>query len=403
MDYESFKEEVKKIDLGDFLKNYCGVKTVVKNNRTKYQCINSEHADKNPSSIIFDNRESGKGSCLYCEVCKTRYNIYQCISKINDLPLEKEGFVEVMKIISEYSGIEMPKINSGEESSSTIDLKKRKTHYASLFKKNLESEDGFYARDFLRERGFTDQTIVDFNLGLTPKKAFKYHLSGVSDKVAIPILDVAGTGVIAISFRRLNECNDEPKYKNECNDEVFNKSETLFGYSYAIEHIRKNNHIYLVEGYFDMISMYQIGLKNCVAFLGATITNEQIMKIKRICNNVTILADADEAGVNGAKTSALNLIKNNVNVKIFYTTTGNCKDMNDLCNYFKWNKDKVSSIINSKSSDAILFLLNEMYSAYDNKIFALQCNLLKKTNKVLECVEDQTKREIYKQMFNKRI
>lgn len=399
MDYDEFKKKASEIHLGEFLVEHYGIKTDGKN----YSCIKPDHKDNHPSMKLFDNREEGRGYSLYCQVCKENFNIFTSIGILENLEPKGESFVKIMEIISEKTGIEMPKFK--EESENAINIKKTNLKYSIMFKKRLYTDEGFVAREYLKDRGFDEQTILDFHLGLTPKEIFTYHLSGISDRISIPILSDNGKYIIATSFRTLTEYTSkkEAKYKHDANNEIFNKSETLFGYSHAIDEVRKTSHLFLVEGYFDMMSLYQIGIKNTMAYLGATLTKEQIEKISRICKNVTLIVDQDEAGKNGLLNATVGLLNNEINVRVLTDLECKAKDMNDLCNYYNWDYKQVKYFIDKKSVDSILFILNNVCLTYEDKMMNLKYTAKTVTNKVLGAVKDPIKKEIYKKMFEKRI
>lgn len=184
---------------------------------------------------------------------------------------------------------------------------------------------------YLKERGFLDKTIKDFGLGYSPSsgedfiktatsKGYKLDLlkslglvSSSSGKdffrgrIIFPILSLSGKP-IAFSGRTLSASKKTPKYINSPETDVYSKRKVLYGLNLAKKSIRTLDNCLVVEGYSDVISLHQAGIKNVVASSGTSLTGEQILLIKRSnTNNITLLYDGDNAGVN-ATLRAIDLI-----------------------------------------------------------------------------------------------
>jgi len=190
---------------------------------------------------------------------------------------------------------------------------KRNRSEALQYYKNIKKGESF-----LLDRGFKQETIKKFGIGFSiPHNA-----------VVIPYLDTYGN-VVGKTFRNLDE--DKPKYVNSAEDEVFKKSELLYGLDKARRHI--NDKVYIVEGYFDMIAMDQMGYKETVAYCGSSITEGQVTLLSKYINRYTkifLIPDNDKTGLKNVSRN-IKLIKRKLRNPIgVYHLPDGIKDTNDV-------------------------------------------------------------------------
>ena len=189
---------------------------------------------------------------------------------------------------------------------------------ALFFHHNLNSADGKNARAYLRDRGLTDKTIVNFGLGyasdkwqglteylkregFTENEITSAYLASKSekgniydvfrDRIIFPIIDLRGN-VIAFGGRRMGETG--PKYLNSGDTPVFKKSNGLFALNIAKKSGKES--FILAEGYMDVIALHQAGFTNAVATLGTALTANQAKLIADYAKKVVIAYDSDDAG-----------------------------------------------------------------------------------------------------------
>ncbi len=197
--------------------------------------------------------------------------------------------------------------------------------------------------EYFRERGYFDPIIQKFHLGYSPAKwdAFTEHAKkngyaedlleqigfsikgqkGLYDRyhgrVMFPIHNLTGR-VIGFGGRIL--VNDpekkSPKYQNSPESEIYDKKQTLYGIYFAKNAIARQDECILVEGYFDVLRMHQIGIENVVASSGTSLTMEQIRLIKRYTKNITMLYDGDAAGQHAALRGTDMILSEGMNVRI---------------------------------------------------------------------------------------
>ena len=194
---------------------------------------------------------------------------------------------------------------------------------------------------YFRERGYFDPIIQKFHLGYSPAEwdAFTKHAkqNGYSDelleqiglsikgqkglydryhgRVMFPIHSLTGR-VIGFGGRILVNDKKSPKYQNSPESEIYDKKQTLYGIYFAKNAIAKNDECILVEGYFDVLRMHQIGIENVVASSGTSLTMEQIRLVKRYTKNITMLYDGDAAGIHAALRGTDMILSEGMNVRV---------------------------------------------------------------------------------------
>ena len=197
--------------------------------------------------------------------------------------------------------------------------------------------------EYFRERGYLNPIIEKFHLGYNPDApkwdAFTEHAkkNGYSEelleqiglsikgskglydryhgRVMFPIHSLTGR-VIGFGGRILVNDKKSPKYQNSPESEIYDKKQTLYGIYFAKNAIAKMDECILVEGYFDVLRMHQIGIENVVASSGTSLTMEQIRLVKRYTKNITMLYDGDAAGIHAALRGTDMILSEGMNVRV---------------------------------------------------------------------------------------
>ena len=172
----------------------------------------------------------------------------------------------------------------------------------------------------LKEKGFTISDILKSGLVLENKDGKGYH-DRFRGRLMFPIFDVQGR-VVGFGGRIL--AKGEPKYLNSPETILFSKSRNLYGLNFA--KAAKKRELILVEGYMDMLSIYQAGFRNVVASLGTAFNQEHARTLKRFADDVILLYDSDEAGTNAALRAIPVLVKNGFRVKVTQVPDGKDPD-----------------------------------------------------------------------------
>ncbi|MDO4531740.1 MAG: DNA primase, partial [Bacillota bacterium] len=172
----------------------------------------------------------------------------------------------------------------------------------------------------LKEKGFPVSEILKSGLVLENKDGKGYH-DRFRGRLMFPIFDVQGR-VVGFGGRILSK--GEPKYLNSPETVLFSKSRNLYGLNFA--KAAKKRELILVEGYMDMLSIYQAGFHNVVASLGTAFNQEHARTLKRFADDVILLYDSDEAGTNAALRAIPVLVKNGFRVKVTQVPDGKDPD-----------------------------------------------------------------------------
>lgn len=232
---------------------------------------------------------------------------------------------------------------------SVMEAKKKVEYVHKVFNHVLlNTEDGDDATAYLRERGFTTETIESFGFGRTPKKNAiaeyfrkkeasnfqSLHDLGIvrikdtgevedffKGRLMIPIHDDNGS-IVGFAGRTLPHNTHPAKYLNSPESELFKKRNVLFNFHKAKDHIKKSGYAFLMEGYLDVAMAVQHNVNNVVGTMGTSLTIENIMKLKQITENIIIMFDGDKAGMESAIRNADLLLENGFDVRIAYIPNG---------------------------------------------------------------------------------
>lgn len=268
------------------------------------------HNDTDPSFYV----SPGKGF-FHCFGCGASGDIISFYQKIEDL-----SFTDAVVQLADMFNVNVP-IDAFEETAyhkSTKILENLARYWHNeLFKKNKTSQNVI---SYLKSRKITEKTIRSFELGLSTgdrtlerfiqsNKRIKrddlvsagvaYFSKGnlinrFSDRLTIPIRNKSGR-VVGFGARVISD-DDGPKYINSPESSIFKKSKLLFNLNRAKKSIDSLNYVIVVEGFFDVISLYEAGIENVVGTLGTSLTGIQLKLLRDITENILFFFDSDEAG-----------------------------------------------------------------------------------------------------------
>lgn len=282
------------------------------------------HEERSPSFSVAEDKQIFH--CFGCGKGGTVFNFLQEIEGIS--------FPESVKRVAELEQIPVSiDWNTSYDGDTTESIQNRKL--IELHKKAadlyhhvlMNTQIGEPALNYLLERGLTKELIETFKIGFAPQKRdflsqvfqneqiaeelFKESglfiqrdngefLDRFYQRVMFPINDDRGN-IIAFSGRLLKteefSGDDMPKYLNSPETILFNKRDTLFNFDKARKEIRKENTVFLFEGFMDVLAAWQAGITSGVASMGTSLTNEQIRKLERVAQELVICYDGDKAGV----------------------------------------------------------------------------------------------------------
>lgn len=315
------------------------------------------HKEKTPSFVVSPEKQ-----IYYCFGCGVSGDIFSFL-------MEYEGltFSDAIIYLGEKLGIDIEKAKSFGKVKHKNDKEREKIDRlyeihifaARYFYRKFYSEIGREAFFYVKKRGLLKKTLETFKIGYAPyhsneliEQLIKLHytneellLSGIFGKnnigriyckfynrIIFPIENHQGK-IIAFGGRSIGD--NEPKYLNSQETPIFKKKNNLFALKQAISAIKNQNQALLMEGYMDVISAWQNGIKNGVASLGTAFTDEQSRLLLRYCSEIVIVYDNDDAGIK-ATLKAINILKS-LEVEVKIATLTDSKDPDDYIREFGLN------------------------------------------------------------------
>ena len=296
---------------------------------------------------------------------------------------EQLSYNEALKFLAKKYNIEV------QERELTNEEKQMQNVRESMFIVNAWAQKHFTSRLFgheegktvglryFNERGFREETIRKFQLGYSLEKrddlyqtalqsGYKseflektglvgiYENGIVADRfrgrIIFPVHTISGK-VVAFGGRILRKNEKTAKYVNSPESDIYHKSNELYGIYFAKQEITKADKCFLVEGYTDVISMFQAGVENVVASSGTALTPGQINLIRRLTNNITVIYDGDAAGIKAAIRGIDLLLEEGMNVKVVLLPDG--EDPDSFAR--KHNAFEFSLYIQQQETDFIRF------------------------------------------------
>ena len=219
---------------------------------------------------------------------------------------------------------------------------------------SLDKWDSLY--NHLTKNQFEDNQII--NAGLILENNNKKY-DRFRNRIIFPIHNLSGK-VIAFGARIIKDEKNQPKYINSPETSLYIKSKVLYGLYQSKNNIRKEDTCYLVEGYTDVISLFQIEINNVVSSSGTSLTNDQIKLISRYTKNITILFDGDKAGIDASLRGMDLILENDMNVKIVSFPEGEDPDSYSK----KVGKDEFIEFVKLNETNLINYKINLLNTKY---------------------------------------
>lgn len=389
--------------LGDFIS--------MKKAGSNYKANCPFHNEKTPSFVI--------------SPAKGIYKCFGCGKAGNSLSFVMEhenlNYVEALKYLAKKYNIEI------EEEIQTDFQKQLQSEKDSLFivnefakdtylKNLLETDEGkSIGLSYFKERGFNEAIIEKFQLGYSLEKgsAFTtlalnkgYNLDNLKKagltsrkenskydffrgRVMFPIHSISGK-VLGFGGRILKDDKKQAKYVNTSDSDIYNKSKVLYGMHFSRNEIRKKEEVFLVEGYTDVISLFQSGIENVVASSGTSLTIDQVKLIKRYTENIVLLFDGDTAGIKAALRGVNIILENGLNVKVVLLPENQDPD-----SYVREvGATAFEEFVKTNKKDFILFKLNLLLQdAQDDPI--KKANLIQDIVQSISIIPDAIIRSVY--------
>ncbi|MBQ9961690.1 MAG: DNA primase [Firmicutes bacterium] len=294
------------------------------------------HNEKTPSFVVSPQKQ------IYtCFGCGASGNAISFVMQYYNLAFNEA----VEKLAGEY-GITLQKNTRNDDREKYYEINREAARF--FYKSLTESKNPGYT--YMQKRGISDQIIKKFGLGYADgnwDSLYKhFKAKGVSekllvelgllsekdgryydkfrDRVIFPIINTSGK-VIGFGGRALSN-EVMPKYLNSPENKVFQKKNNLYALNITRQDVGKEGHAIIVEGYMDVISLYQNGVRNVAASLGTALTENQAKLINRYTKNIVLSYDADAAGQKAALRGIDVLRQENCKVKVLHVTDGKDPD-----------------------------------------------------------------------------
>ncbi|MFW6220888.1 MAG: DNA primase [Fibrobacterota bacterium] len=331
---QHIKEEIRsRLDIVEVVGRYVSLKASGQN----YKGLCPFHKEKSPSFMV----NPGKG-IFHCFGCGKGGDVFGFLMEI-----EGVGFGEIIRMAAEETGVKLqsaPTKNSQNKDASgslskteLLSIHKLATRFFyNMMRKSSE------AIAYFKKRGISGETARDFQLGYAPQgwRNLLSFMAGQSiagqslvscglaieknegaqpydrfrGRIMFPIFDIAGRP-IAFGGRALTD-EDHPKYLNSPETALYNKSRTLYGMHTARQAVKQSGTLLVVEGYMDVLSLYQAGIRNSVATSGTALTEQHGQMMRRFAQRIVLVFDGDSAGRRAAIRAVHILSPLNLDVRV---------------------------------------------------------------------------------------
>jgi DNA primase len=335
------------------------------------------HSEKTPSFFVYPEKNS-----FSCYGCNRFGDIFTLVQEMENI-----GFVEAMQFLADKFNIPLEKTNY--KAVKKDDYLQVNELALNFYKENLfASEEGKSALAYLKNRGLKKNIIEQFSLGYAPnawdglsshfkkkgasqEKALELGLLIKNDKnriydrfrgrIIFPIFSETGT-ILAFGGRTIYDdatsaasAANGAKYLNSPDTPIYKKGHHLFGFHLSKNFMKEEKAGILVEGYLDMISLYQAGIRHVAASLGTALTEKQVHLLNRFCAAIYIFYDRDAAGETATIRNIEKMFEQNVNPRI--VVIDGAKDPDE---YVRSRGAKAMREILAKTEDGFKFLLNKV-------------------------------------------
>ena len=338
---EEFITELRnRSNIKDVISSYVVLK---KSRGSDWVCCCPFHNEKTPSFYVHEDQRY-----YHCFGCGAGGDVIKFVMEI-----EQVSYWDAVKILADRANMTLPEHESDDKYQEKKDRKEKLQSLMldanRLYYKNLVGDKGKEARDYLEKRGFGQEVIDKYRLGVSLDadqlqkhlrlKGYSVadieacgliygdsHVDAFANRLIVPIYNPFGK-VVAFGGRiyREEDKNNPAKYKNSNTNEVFEKSRMVYGLNFIRDaRIKgeKYENLILVEGYMDVIALGAAGINNAIAGMGTALTDGQIAEIKKNTQMVYVCYDGDEAGIKATNKNAPMLEKAGLEIKIVCLPNG---------------------------------------------------------------------------------
>ncbi len=367
------------------------------------------HSEKTPSFSVNADKQ-----IFHCFGCSAGGNALSFVMKYHGITFPEAARMVARKynIVIETESIDPVKRKEIHVKESLFRLNKRVMEFYSGFIN--DRSQGEIVRDYLEKRGMTKDTIEKFQLGYSPdqwdsavgflkkekvtrqvagksglileKKQGNGHYDRFRNRLMFPIFDI-NMQVAGFGGRVMDD--SMPKYLNSPETPVYSKGRILYGLHAAKQYCRREGFVYIVEGYFDFLALYQNGIKNAVASLGTALTFEHVRILKGYASKMVLVFDSDDAGINAAKRSIQIFMKEGVDTRILVLPENNDPDSFVM----KHGRDSFNSLA-KEAKTVMQFLLGLAMDTHGLSVEG-RIKILDEMKQHLALIQDSALRSLY--------
>ncbi|MBT8407688.1 MAG: DNA primase [Deltaproteobacteria bacterium] len=409
---ETIEEVRAAANIVDVVGSYVSLRKRGKN----YQGLCPFHGEKDPSFTVSDEKQ-----IFHCFGCGASGSVFDFLMRTRNI-----GFAEAVKELANRFGIALPQARETEQAKRTRELAERLRQVNELAagyynRTLLDKNAGEIAREYLRGRGLGQEAIEDFQLGYAPKSwdGLKRFLLGkkVGMNIAVqagllvkkseqdgydrfrhrlmfPIKDMSGR-TIGFGGRALDD--SLPKYLNSPETPIFHKGRTLYGLATAREACRQNKQALVVEGYFDLLAIYNQGIRQVVAPLGTALTRQHVRLLSRLAPQAVLVFDGDEAGMQAAMRSLELFMRERMEVRLLDLPEG--MDPDDFL--AKKGREAFEQLLKEVRPLMEVFL-DQSLADYDGTVEG-RLKVIRTVTPMLRLVDSRVTQEGYLRMLDQRL
>jgi len=395
-------------DIVDIISEYIPIKKRGKN----YTGLCPFHAEKKPSFSVSPTKQF-----YHCFGCGASGNVITFV-----MNYESVSFIEAVEILADKCGIKFEKKSADDNDKIKQEILEINDFAFNFFKKRLMEASAKDAVSYLKKRGIKKTTIEDFGIGYAPPGWD--NLLNAAQKKGLSKKKLESSGLIVkneksnyydrfrkriiftfynstgkkIGFAGRTLGDETPKYLNISETPLYKKRYTLYGLYQAKEEIRKLDKCLVVEGYMDLLTLYQAGFKNTVAISGTSLTDEQARLLRKYTRNIYVSFDADRAGKE-ATLRGISIFINNGLIPYIISIFGG-KDPDEIIR--KEGNDTFQKLIDG-AEHFIDFKMRYLLTKYNINNTSEKTKIVKEIQKTLGYINDITERQLWLNKVAKKL
>ncbi|MDH5654324.1 MAG: DNA primase [Spirochaetia bacterium] len=358
------------------IENYIGRFVALKKQGKYLKGLCPFHSEKTPSFTVTPEK-----GIYHCFGCGKGGDVITFVMEMDSLT-----FPEALEVLSAYTGIKKPKSSGKDQKQSLLfDINARASQVFSNFL-NEPAASSIY--QYIKNRNITDEALKAYYIGGSPdswnflthkmkdslpmlselglvKKGKNDYYDFFRNRLIFPIHDITGH-VAGFGGRALPGNDKEAKYINSSESSVFHKGSTLYGLFQSLSSVKQEKEIYIVEGYMDVIGLFQQGIKNTAAPLGTAFTEEHLKILQRYTDKIILVMDGDQAGKKAALRACQILMKSpSIKTSVILLPEG--RDAFDLASFE--NKETVRSVLENRIPSSRFLIYETLFPGWtENKI-----------------------------------